>query len=363
MSEAATPTLTGARTALRAATLADESAAAAGLIAALDLPDAARRRIEGRARDLVAGVRGARRSYGGVDAFLDEFGLSTPEGVALMCLAEALLRVPDADTADRLIADRIGSADWARHLGTSESWFVNASTWALMLTGKVVDEDVIPEAGLPSLHDLVARLGEPVIRQAVRHAMRVLGRQFVMGRTIGEALDRARDDAAAGYRHSFDMLGEAARTADDAARYFDAYAAAIAALGADPANSGDPRTAPGISVKLSALHPRYALTQAARCRPVLVERLRDLALACRRHGIGLTVDAEEADRLDLSLDIVAAVHGDPALGDWTGFGLAVQAYQKRILPLIGWLDALAQASGRPLAVRLVKGADLDSEIK
>jgi RHH-type proline utilization regulon transcriptional repressor/proline dehydrogenase/delta 1-pyrroline-5-carboxylate dehydrogenase len=355
--------LAAARTALRRASTADETAAVRALVASLDWPDDQRARVGARARGLVAGVRGARRAYGGVDRFLDTFGLSTPEGVALMCLAEALLRVPDAATADRLIADRIGGADWARHLGSSDNWFVNASTWALMLTGQVVDTDIAPQRGLPGLHDLVARLGEPVIRRAVRHAMRVLGRQFVMGRTIGEALDRSREAENRAYRFSFDMLGEAARTAADAERYFDAYAAAIAEIGRDAAATGDPRTAPGISVKLSALHPRFTLVQRDNCLPRLVERLRDLALAARTHGIGLTVDAEEADRLDLSLDIVAAVRGDAALAGWSGFGLAVQAYQKRAPALLDWLDALARTTGEPIAVRLVKGAYWDSEIK
>lgn len=368
--------LTAARQAMRAALTSDEDTAVRALLDSIDQSETRRERIEERARGLVAGVRSARRRYGGIDEFLDEFGLSTPEGVALMCLAEALLRVPDAATADRLIADRIGGADWARHLGSSESWFVNAATWALMLTGQVVDTDAVSRVAAAgagsSLHDVVGqtvtRLGEPVIREAVRHAMRVLGRQFVMGRTIDEALARSHDAEGADYRHSFDMLGEAARSAADAERYFSAYAAAIEAIGADAAAgrvgaAGDPRTAPGISVKLSALHPRYALVQREACLPVLIERLRDLALACRRHGIGLTVDAEEADRLDLSLDIVAALRGDPALAGWHGFGLAIQAYQTRALALIDWLAALADTTGETIAVRLVKGAYWDSEIK
>src|SRR3546814_804893 len=253
-----------------------------------------------------------------------------------MCLAEALLRIPDADTRDRLIRDKIGGADWKSHLGKSESLFVNASTWALMLTGRLVKmEDEDPRDLGDVLGRLAARSGEPAIRQAMIQAMRIMGRQFVMGRTIEEALERAESGAARGYRYSYDMLGEAARTMPDADRCFEAYADAIRAIGGS-ANGGGPITGAGISVKLSALHPRYEFSQRDRALGELALRLKDLARMAKAADIGLTVDAEEANRLDLSLDVIEAVLDDPALDGWDGFGLAVPAYQKRALPLIDW---------------------------
>jgi RHH-type proline utilization regulon transcriptional repressor/proline dehydrogenase/delta 1-pyrroline-5-carboxylate dehydrogenase len=293
-----------------------------------------------------------------------EYELSSDEGIVLMCLAEALLRIPDADTADRLIRDKIGGADWESHFGASESLFVNASTFALMLTGKVVNLDSEQAARdfRGTLGRLVGRSGEPVIRKAVTQGMRILGRQFVMGRTIKEALSRARDSEKQGYRYSYDMLGEAARTMADADRYFDSYAAAIKAIGKAAAGRG-PIEAPGISVKLSALHPRYEYAQQGRVMAELVPRLNELAAMAKGADIGFCVDAEEADRLDLSLDVIEAVSGDPALAGWNGFGLAVQAYLKRGLPLIDWLADMARRHRRRLMVRLVKGAYWDSEIK
>jgi len=281
-----------------------------------------------------------------------------------MCLAEALLRIPDADTADRLIKDKIGGANWESHFGASESLFVNASTFALMLTGKVVNLDSEKAARnfTGTLGRLIGRSGEPVIRQAVTRGMRILGRQFVMGRNIKEALSRARDDEKRGYRYSYDMLGEAARTMADAERYFDSYARAIKAIGKAAAGRG-PIDAPGISVKLSALHPRYEYAQKGRVMAELVPRLNELAAMAREADIGFCVDSEEADRLDLSLDVIEAVSGDPALKGWNGFGLAIQAYQKRGLPLIDWLADMARRHDRRLMVRLVKGAYWDSEIK
>ncbi|MGE4220722.1 MAG: bifunctional proline dehydrogenase/L-glutamate gamma-semialdehyde dehydrogenase PutA [Alphaproteobacteria bacterium] len=352
------------RAAVRAAHRMDETACVAERLNQAALPEEARARIAARAEALVVAVREAGQGEGGLDAFLHEFALSSREGVVLMCLAEALLRIPDAETRDRLIRDKLGEADWSAHLGHSDSLLVNASTWALMLTGRVLRLDGEGPAGdLPDLLGrFVARAGEPVIRQAVLSAMRILGGQFVMGRTIGEALKRAAPGERQGYRHSFDMLGEAARTAADAARYFDAYAAAIDAIGRASAGRG-PMAGPGISVKLSALHPRYEQAQRGRVLAELVPRLAALAARARDAGIGLTVDAEEADRLDLSLDAIEAVFADPALAGWEGFGLAVQAYQKRAMPLLDWLAALADRVGRRLAVRLVKGAYWDSEIK
>ncbi|HEX3498391.1 MAG TPA: bifunctional proline dehydrogenase/L-glutamate gamma-semialdehyde dehydrogenase PutA [Stellaceae bacterium] len=340
---------------------ADETRMVGTILAAAELPADALDRIAAMARRLVVAVRQDRIGYGGIDAFLHEYSLSSQEGIALMCLAEALLRIPDADTVDRLIRDKIAGADWERHLGKSDSLFVNASTWALMLTGRVVKEQ--PERDLRSmLRRLVTRSGEPVVRQAVTQAMRILGRQFVMGRTIEEALERARQPERHGYRHSYDMLGESARTAADARRYFDSYAAAIAAIG----NSVAGRSvidAPGISVKLSALHPRYEEGQRARSLGELLPAVAALAAKAKSAGIGFTIDAEESERLDLSLDIVEGLAGDPALAGWDGLGLAIQAYQKRALPLTDFLAGVARRTRRRLMVRLVKGAYWDSEIK
>ncbi|HSE77367.1 MAG TPA: bifunctional proline dehydrogenase/L-glutamate gamma-semialdehyde dehydrogenase PutA [Alphaproteobacteria bacterium] len=352
------------RESLAAASAASESDMVENILKVARADAAAQARIKDTARRLVEEVRKRRRGHGGVDAFLHEFSLSSREGVVLMCLAEALLRIPDADTADRLIRDKLADADWARHLGQSDSLFVNASTWALMLTGRVIRlEGAEEEEGLATvLKRLVARSGEPVIRHAVTASMRILGRQFVMGRTIDEALARAMPSEPNGWRHSFDMLGEAARTAADAERYFRSYVAAIEAIGA-AAKARGPIDGPGISVKLSALHPRYELAQAERVRKELGPRLIELARLARGFEIGFTVDAEEAERLDLSLDLIAATAGDVSLGSWEGFGLAIQAYQKRALPLAGWVSELARSRRRPLMVRLVKGAYWDTEIK
>jgi proline dehydrogenase len=280
----------------------------------------------------------------------------------MMCLAEALLRIPDAETANQLIRDKLREADFGQHLGESDSLFVNASTWALMLTGRILklDEGGTDLAGI--LKRLVTRSGEPVIRQAVTQAMKILGRQFVMGRTIDEALDRAEATEAKGYRYSYDMLGEAARTAADAKRYFDAYEKAISAIGKASAGKG-PIKGPGISIKLSALHPRYEFAQKHRVMTELVPRIVSLAQAAKRFDIGFTIDAEEADRLDLSLDVIEAVSADPSLTGWNGFGLAIQGYQKRCSALIDCLAEMARHHKRRLMVRLVKGAYWDSEIK
>ncbi|MGE5546376.1 MAG: bifunctional proline dehydrogenase/L-glutamate gamma-semialdehyde dehydrogenase PutA [Solirubrobacterales bacterium] len=343
---------------------ADEAACDAALMEAARFGPEAAAWVGRVAASLVEGVRERRPRLGDLDTFLGEYRLSTQEGVVLMCLAEALLRIPDADTQDRLIRDKIGSADWAAHLGRSDSAFVNASTWALMLSGRLFRmEEGATEGGLvAAARRLAGRVGEPVVREALIQAMRIMGRQYVMGRTIGEALARARDYESQGYRHSYDMLGEAARTADDARRYFEAYADAIAAIGAASAGRG-PVAGPGISVKLSALHPRFEASQRERVTRELVPRLADLARMAKHVDIGLTVDAEEADRLDLSLDVIAAVFADHGLAGWEGLGLAVQAYQKRAWPLIDWLAELAQGRRRRLMVRLVKGAYWDSEIK
>src|SRR5579864_2731570 len=338
------------------------------ILAAAEIPADSRDRIAATARLLVEAVRRERLGKGGLDAFLQEYALSSPEGVALMCLAEALLRIPDAETVDRLIRDKIASADWQRHLGHSASLFVNASTWALMLTGRLLRPDQ-GEGDLGSiLRRFAARSGEPVWRQAVSAAMRILADQFIMGRTIEEALERARGAERLGYRHSFDMLGEAARTMADAERYHAAYRRAIAAIGEAAAGrvpGRDPgiEAAPGISVKLSALHPRYEMAQYGRVMGELLPSLLVLARDARTAGIGFTIDAEEADRLEPSLDLVEPLALHPDLAGWDGLGLAIQAYQKRALAVVDWLADLARRARRRLMVRLVKGAYWDSEIK
>src|SRR5438105_3085680 len=356
------PPATPLRAAIRDSCRIEETAAVARILAATEIPADMQDRIAERARRLVAGVRSERLGRGGIDAFLHEFGLSRPEGVALPCLAEALLRIPDAETIDRLIRDKIGEADWERHLGHSQSIFVNASTWALMLTGRLLRSDTAEHDLRATLRHFVVRSGEPVVRQAVTAAMHILGRQFVIGRTIEEAVERARAAEQHGYRHSYDMLGEAAHTAADAARYAAAYDRAIAAIGAS-AERRDVVQSPGISVKLSALHPRYEMAQRDRVLAEMSPVLLDLARHARRVGIGLTIDAEEADRLELSLDLIEMLALAPELAGWDGLDLAVQAYQKRALPLIEWLADLAQRGRRRLMVRLVKGAYWDSEIK
>jgi len=313
-------------------------------------------------------IEGARaRKASGLDAFLHSYGLGTEEGIALMCLAEALLRVPDAETADALIHDKLAGIDWGEHLGASTSTFVNAATFSLMLTGEVLRGGTKAEAGLANtLRRAVGRLGEPVIRQATLQAMRILGGQFVFGRTIDEALKRATPERRKGLTHSFDMLGEAAMTFADAERYRASYAAAIKRLARE---SGGVREAPGISVKLSALYPRYDFLHAEAAKAALVPIVRDLALAASAADIHFTIDAEEAERLELSLDIIEALVTHDALftradgSRWEGFGLAVQAYSKRAQPLCTWVANLARAHGHRLMVRLVKGAYWDSEIK
>ena len=292
-----------------------------------------------------------------MEKFLGEYGLSTDEGVALMCLAEALLRVPDSETMDALIEDKIAPSEWGAHINKSSSTLVNASTWGLMLTGKVLDTD--DSRGLvKTVRNLVKRLGEPVIRTAVKQAMREMGRQFVLGQTIEEAIKNRRG----GYRYSFDMLGEAAISTADARRYEAAYREAAEAL-APFCNSDSVHDNPGISVKLSALHPRYETLQSARVMDELLPRISGLAHLASASGMGLNIDAEEADRLDLSLEIFETLANDPALAGWDGLGLVVQAYGKRATSVIDWIADLATSANRRFMVRLVKGAYWDGEIK
>jgi RHH-type proline utilization regulon transcriptional repressor/proline dehydrogenase/delta 1-pyrroline-5-carboxylate dehydrogenase len=326
--------------------------------------DAQREAVTERARKLVQNVRASQVKRSGLDAFLRRYDLSSQEGVILMCLAEALLRVPDDATADKLIADKIAAGDWAAHLDDAESLFVNASTWGLMLTGHIVrpsDKDLHDPRGV--LARLAGRIGEPVLRAAFRQAMRIMGHQFVMGRTIHEAMERSREPEHRLYRHSFDMLGEAALTVRDADRYFQSYLDAIRAISSGVGPGDLPETAPSISVKLSALFPRYEYAQRERVLHELAPRLHELAVLARDRNVALTVDAEEAERLEISLELFAHVARSAALADWNGFGLAVQAYQKRAMDVIRWLKDTAVASRRRLNVRLVKGAYWDTEIK
>ena len=338
----------------------DEAEAVSDLLVRAPLSIQDRAAVRAEAEALVRGARRKARRQGVVEGFLQEFSLGTREGLALMCLAEALLRTPDEGTQDRLIAEKIGPADWASHLGRSDSLFVNASTWGLMLTGRLIDVDEEARADPPGfMRRLAGRVGEPVIRAAVAQAVRIMGEQFVLGRTIEAALARAK---AEGMICSFDMLGEGARTAADAERYERAYAEALETVGKRSGGAG-PERGHGVSVKLSALSPRYEATQEARVWAELYPRLKRLALIAARHDLNLTIDAEEADRLVLSLKLLDRLARESELGGWRGLGLAVQAYQKRAPWVIGELEALARSSGRRLMVRLVKGAYWDSEIK
>ena len=333
----------------------DDDAIAARLLAASDREN--RSAIETRARALIGAIRSERSGFGGVEELLREFSLSTKEGVALMVLAEALLRIPDAETADRLIEDKLAAGDFEHHHAKSGALLVNASVWALALSAKTIQPGDTPENIVGAL---AKRIGLTAVRTAMRQAMRIMGRHFVFGENIAGALARAKE--APRYRYSFDMLGEGARTAADAARYREAYRNAIEALGRS--KGGETIIArPGISVKLSALHPRYEAISRERVLHELVPVVLELALAAKEHGLQFTIDAEEADRLELSLDAIAAVFGDSALAGWDGFGIAVQAYQKRASAVIGWFANLAAQLGRRATVRLVKGAYWDTEIK
>ncbi len=337
----------------------DEADAVTQLVAAAGLTSEDRGRISTGAADLVRQIRNSAEP-GLMEVFLAEYGLSTDEGIALMCLAEALLRVPDAETMDELIEDKIAPSDWGKHLGHSASSLVNASTWALMLTGRVLDDE---KPGITRhLRSAVKRLGEPVIRTAVARAMREMGRQFVLGEDIGKAMKRAEGMQAKGFTYSYDMLGEAARTDADARGYHLAYSRAISVI-ADHCTHDSVAQNPGISVKLSALHPRYEVAQAPRVMAELVPRVRALAMLAKSAGMGFNIDAEEADRLSLSLDVIEAVLSEPALAGWDGFGVVVQAYGQRAPLVIDYLNDLAVRLDRKIMVRLVKGAYWDAEIK
>ncbi|MCF2904610.1 bifunctional proline dehydrogenase/L-glutamate gamma-semialdehyde dehydrogenase PutA [Octadecabacter sp. CECT 8868] len=338
--------------------LQDEVTAVNSLIETAKLSPQDRTDIAAAGADLVSRIRAA-SDPGLMEVFLAEYGLSTDEGIALMCLAEALLRVPDADTIDALIDDKIAPSNWGTHLGKSASSLVNASTWALMLTGRVLEDD---RGVAQPLRRAIKRLGEPVIRTAVARAMREMGRQFVLGVDIDSAMKRAAGMEAQGFTYSYDMLGEAARTDEDAKQYHLAYSRAISSI-AVACTYDTVAENPGISVKLSALHPRYEEAQRDRVMAELVPRLRSLAMLAKSAGQGFNVDAEEADRLSLSLDVIEAVVSDPALAGWDGFGVVVQAFGQRAGHVIDWLADLAQRTDRKLMVRLVKGAYWDAEIK
>ena len=329
-----------------------EPDAMAPLIAAVPVDPKSEAAVVGEGTTLIEALRKGQAS-GWVNRFMAEYRMDSDEGLALLSMAEAFLRVPDTETADLLIADKIGEADWRAHSGKSSSMLVNSATWGLVLGRAVIGAE--PQSGV--LRRLVARSGEPFVRQAVGAAMRLMGETFVMGRTIDEAIARMRHRDRKGFTASFDMLGEGARTYEDAARYLESYYGAIAAVGRS-AEAGH-----SISVKLSALHPRYEAAQADRCLPALADSLHGLARAAASANIALTVDAEESERLDLSLDLIAALAADPALAKWDGLGMAVQAYSKRATAVCRWADALGAATGRTMRVRLVKGAYWDSEIK
>src|ERR1039457_1140315 len=347
---------------MREHALMAEARAATRLLHTLELTAGARHRAVAVARALVEGARKRRDERPFLDAFLQEFGLSNQEGIALMCIAEALLRIPDDATADRLIAEQLATGDWSAHAGKSESLFVNASTWGLMLTGGMLELDpAIKTDAAAWIRKFGRNAGGPLVRLAVRRAMRIIGGEFVVGRSIEEALSRSTREPEVALC-SFDMLGEGARTLADAERYLRSYEHAIDVIGAaGPERSAHQRSS--ISIKLSALEPRYSLLQQGRVMQRLVPRARELARRAAKYGIQLTIDAEEADRLDLSLDVIEALAGDSATREWPGLGLAVQAYSKRALDVIEWVAAIARSNGRRVAVRLVKGAYWDSEIK
>jgi RHH-type proline utilization regulon transcriptional repressor/proline dehydrogenase/delta 1-pyrroline-5-carboxylate dehydrogenase len=338
----------------------DEAECIEALIEIAQLPPDILQKVQSRATSLVESIRAKRLGQGGIDAFLKEYNLSDEEGIALMCLAEAMLRIPDKATQNKLIADKIAMADWSEHAGRSDSFFVNTATWGLILTGKILS-DRPQSVMLDAFKSMMRKVSVPMIRTAMLQAMKRLGDQFVMGENIAEAQNRAVKLEAKGYLFSYDMLGEAARTAVDAERYMQSYLNAIEAIGQKAKD--DPIRSSGISIKLSALFPRYEFTHHEAAVEALVPKLKILTQKAKQHNISLTVDAEEADRLNLSLDIIEKVFCDPEFADWEGFGLAVQSYQKRAYYVLDWLIALSQQQKKRIFVRLIKGAYWDGEIK
>lgn len=351
--------LTPAPAGFQAPYAGDDDALIAGFAAELARDADGNARIDADATRFIQAIRDNAGSIGGVEDFLREYGLSTPEGLAMMVLAEALLRVPDAQTQDKLIEDKLKEGNWSSHEAQGDTWFVAASAWALGVTARVIRPGETPES---VMQGLMKRLGLPTVRTATKQAMRFLGHHFVLGENISDALSRAAKNENRGYRHSFDMLGEGARTAADAERYWKSYADAIEAIGGAGGKTGLPDRM-GISVKLSALHPRYHATHRDRVMKELVPDLLKLAQMAKAHDLNFTVDAEEADRLELSLDVIDAVFCDESLAGWDGFGLAIQAYQKRAPAVIDHIDTLCRRTGRRMMVRLVKGAYWDTEIK
>jgi len=341
----------------------DESSCVKQLLKEIKLSKAAYSRIYNTAYELVLNTREHRRNASQLDNFLNQYDLSSEEGIALMCMAEALLRIPDKETVDKLIADKLSQAAWEKHLSTDKSLFMNATTWSLMLTGRIYAPAINHEVSLRStLKKFFTRSSSALIRPIIMQGMKIIGKQFVMGRSIEEALKRAQTLEKIGYSYSYDMLGEAAKTAEDAEKYLASYVRAIHAIGA-ASEAKHPNASPGISIKLSALHPRYEYTQRARVLNELTPKLLMLAQLAKQYNIGLTVDAEEADRLELSLEIFAEVFNDDSLKGYEGFGLAVQAYQKRAPFVIDWLIELSQRQKRKIMIRLIKGAYWDAEIK
>ena len=339
----------------------DEAAYLTELLQLADPGESGIAAIRNQARSLIESVRLRDNAVDTLDALLRQYSLDTQEGLMLMCLAEALLRVPDSATADALIRDKLNAAEWERHLGQSDNVLVNFAAWGLVMTGKVVDADTADGRPKNVLGRLIQRSGEPVIRAAMNQAMKLMGKQFVLGRTISEALKNGRPQREKGYTYSFDMLGEAALTAEDAEKYLADYRQAIETVGAEPQVGRGPR--PSISIKLSALHPRYEVAQRERVLTELFASVRELAVMARRLDVGITIDAEEADRLELSLQLFEKLMRDPAIAGWGEFGLVVQAYSKRCLPVLVWLTLLGRELGARIPLRLVKGAYWDSEIK
>ena len=348
------------RAAITAAYRRPETECVPPLLEAAEVTPDEAKKIEALTRGLVTRLRGKTRSSG-VEGLIHEYSLSSQEGVALMCLAEALLRIPDAATRDALIRDKLAPGDWRSHVGASPSLFVNAATWGLVLTGRLVATTSEQSLGA-ALTRLIARSGEPIIRKGVDVAMRLMGEQFVTGRTIEEAINHSREREARGFTFSYDMLGEAATTAEDAARYLSEYERATHAIGKASHGRGI-YEGPGVSIKLSALHPRYTRIKRRRVMSELLPRIKHLAALAKSYDIGFNIDAEESERLDLSLDILETLSLDPELAGWNGLGFVIQAYGKRCAFVVDWLIDLARRSRRRLMVRLVKGAYWDSEIK
>ncbi|QQK65834.1 bifunctional proline dehydrogenase/L-glutamate gamma-semialdehyde dehydrogenase PutA [Cobetia sp. cqz5-12] len=345
--------------------LVDESAYVSELVGLLNAEDKDARRIGDKTAELVREIRTMDTAVDSIDELLQQYSLDTQEGVLLMCLAEALLRIPDKETADALIEDKLGVADWKSHLGQSESWFVNASTWGLLMTGNVIKMDLPKGDGKPAtfINRMVNRLGEPVIRRAMYQAMKVMGKQFVLGRDIKEALKRSQPLFDKGYTYSYDMLGEAACTRADAKGYFDDYARAIRTVGDTSRKLKEGTPSPSVSIKLSALHPRYEFGRREQVLEELVASVRELAAIARELNVAITIDAEEVDRLEISLEVFRAVYESDTCRGWGKFGLVVQAYSTRALPTLQYLNRIADLQGDEIPLRLVKGAYWDSEIK